>query len=391
MFFTFLNKEENKYLDLSVFMQYSPQDLLYFYYGRSISVNLRLYQQMKEWSQNETGNSSSLKKWLQLIDGELEIGDDLLLLEEDPYIDILGPYYYLPTNTSFYFTLPEEKVELITAADIDQLYNFMIIPPINKDLERYQLSRKNAKKSARNREELLRDIRYCQLALREIEALSRHINFMNKLQSHSTDLINDEFFAPEKPEFKEKKPNKYQNPEPHLNKIIPFANKLIKSKPDVNENFQQELKEYYIKYREYEKACDRYKEALSQWPDYRDKIAFFWRHDLMKIDKKKHAALKNMHIYNDILLKSFVHGNYQEYTTLTTFESYLNTGRATNLQDCMNLYEEEKRWEEVKLSQTRIENSIHYIQTDTESMIYAEQELNDLMRRNMIIKKVILN
>lgn len=389
MFFTFLNKEENKYLDLSVFMQYSPQDLLYYYYGKSIYISFKLYEQMQDWAQNEDSDSGNLRQWLKLIDEGLELNGDLLILQENPYIDVIGPYYHLPTNTSFYFIVQEDKeVELITAADIEQLNSLMVIPSVNKDLERYQRSRKNLKKNARNREDLLRDIKNCQLALKEIEKLSRHINFLNKLQNQASEYLNEETFAPEKPVFNEKKPDKYQTSSSQINKIIPFANKLRKPKPDINDNFQQELKEYYIKYREYEKACDRYKSALSRWPNYHTKITEVWRNNLVKIDKKKHQALKNMQIYNEILTKSYIHNNYQEYNTLTTFESYLDTGRATSLQDCMNLYEEEKRWEEVKLSQERIENSIHFIQTDTESMIYAEQELNELMRRK-IIKKVI--
>jgi len=389
LFFTFLNKEESKYLDLSVYMKYSPRELLYYYYGRSIYISPKLYEQIQDWAQSEESYSGTLQQWLKIINEEIELGHDLFILQENPYINILGPYYYLPTNTSFYFTAQEDtELERITAADIEQLNSFMAVPAVNKELERYQRNRKNLKKNPRNREDLLRDIKNCQLALKEIEKLSRHINFLNKLQNQASQYLNEEGFAPEKPLFNEKKPDKYQTSSSQLNKIIPFAHKLRKARPNINDNFQQELKEYYIKYREYEKACDRYKSALSRWPDYYAQIKEFWQENLAVIERKKQQALKNMHIYNEILTKSYIHNKYQDYNILKTFEDYLDTGRAVSLQDCMNLYEEEKRWEEVKLSQERIENSIHFIQSETENMIYAEQELNDLMHRSLI-KKVI--
>ena len=57
-----------------------------------------------------------------------------------------------------------------------------------------------------------------------------------------------------------------------------------------------------------------------------------------------------------------VHADYQDINTLSAFKHYLETGRANDLQDCMNLFEEERHWDEIKASQERIENTIYFLQ-----------------------------
>ena len=76
-------------------------------------------------------------------------------------------------------------------------------------------------------------------------------------------------------------------------------------------------------------------------------------------------AQKALDLYNTVLDKSAIHSDYQDIKTLEMFRYFLETGRANDLQECINLYEEEKHWQEIKASQERIENTIYFLQNSS--------------------------
>ena len=78
MFSTFLNKESQCFLDLSVFINYRPDELLFYYYDSTINISLETYLQMQEWLDNNMGNPDNLSTWIDFINIELEAGQDLL-------------------------------------------------------------------------------------------------------------------------------------------------------------------------------------------------------------------------------------------------------------------------------------------------------------------------
>ncbi|NLB88117.1 MAG: hypothetical protein GX790_02665 [Syntrophomonadaceae bacterium] len=103
--------------------------------------------------------------------------------------------------------------------------------------------------------------------------------------------------------------------------------------------------------------------------------------DIDVAEEKLKKANSILEIYNTILSKSFIHPDYQEISTLETFKYYLETGRANDLQDCMNLFEEERHWKEIKASQNRIENTIYFLQSETDLTRFADENINLYLRR----------
>ena len=83
-----------------------------------------------------------------------------------------------------------------------------------------------------------------------------------------------------------------------------------------------------------------------------------------------------------IIVKSFVNSIYQDSKTLSTFRYYLETGRGHSIQDCMNLFEEESRWSEIKASQERIENTIYFLQHGTDNQRAAGEQVDQLLKRS---------
>lgn len=62
---------------------------------------------------------------------------------------------------------------------------------------------------------------------------------------------------------------------------------------------------------------------------------------------------------------------------------YLETGRADDLQGCMNIFKIESHWEDVKAGQERIENTIDHLQPDNEALFNSNQEVNRLIASTM--------
>ena len=139
------------------------------------------------------------------------------------------------------------------------------------------------------------------------------------------------------------------------------------------------MKIYFIKSRQHEKACERYKKALQNWPENREAFVQKCGLEVQEAKSTLKNALELRSIYQDIIRKSYVHSVYQNVDTLNKFQYYLETGRADDLQGCMNIYEIESHWEDVKAGQERIENTIYHLQPDNEALFYANQEVNRLI------------
>ena len=112
----------------------------------------------------------------------------------------------------------------------------------------------------------------------------------------------------------------------------------------------------------------------------RQAISLNFFNDIDEAESKMNRALQALELYNNILDRSSVHADYQDVKTLETFRYFLETGRANDLQECMNLYEEEKHWHEIKASQERIENTIYFLRNSSEQGLIASEQLDLLLR-----------
>lgn len=387
MFLTFLNKEDCHSLDLSTFINCSPERILYYYYNSYIKISLATYQQMKEWSQNDDTNKSCLLQWLDFIDKELGARQDLVLLRDSEYLHNSGPYYYGPTNTRLYFAkLDTMRNEPLSSVDFAVLFNLDKRPIIDKDLHKYYKARKSAKKLVQNKESLIRDISMCLMALSQIENINRHCSYLNLLIKNRSFLL-EENIGPREPDFMPERPQKPDQPELAFHSLLAIGMSRQKHKEymDTCSNFNHQMKIYYLRSREFEKACERYKEALLEWNEYKDAFTENCMDEIEDAQAKLkycHALLEN---YSGILARSFVHQNYHNMTTLGSFKYYLDTGRADSLQDCMNLWEEEKQWKQIKDSQDRIENTIHFIKDS--NIPLTEQQSKDLIASTSEVKR----
>jgi hypothetical protein len=140
------------------------------------------------------------------------------------------------------------------------------------------------------------------------------------------------------------------------------------------------MKVYFIRYREYEKACDRFKEALECWVALAGPFTDTCMKDIEYSEQNLKNARRILSVYNNIISRSYVHIDYQDIRTLSTFRHYLETGRCIDLQDCMNVWSDEKHWSEIKASQERIENTIYFLQNDSEYTRFADQKINEMLK-----------
>ena len=377
MFTTFLNKEDRHNLDLSAFISYSPDQLMFYYYKSWINISLDTYSQMKEWLANGYGNSSNLQTWLNLIEEEMQAQADLQGLMDNEYINSIGPYYYSPTSTQFYFyKLYTVEHEPLTSSDFAFLFNFHNIPSASKHLHKYSSSRRIAKRAARNKDELIRDITMCISSLGHIDNLNQYSLYLNILLEERKAALATYDALPPEPSPIPEKPKKPKEPSSTLEFVLTMGISRRKQR-DYQQNcinYHRDMKIYYIRCREYEKACDRFKEARQDWSQHQDNFMQKCLDDLQQTKNKLKQVQSLLDIYYYVINKSFVHSNYQKLETLNSFKRYLETGRANDIQDCMNIYEEERLWTEIKASQEGIENTIHFLQCENDELYLANEE-----------------
>lgn len=379
MFYPFLNKENPNYLDSSVLLNALPRQVLFYYYQNSVRITDEAYLTLQQVALDDSTLSDMARIWLNLIENQLEAEADLQSFINNPYLKTIGPYYYPETNTRFYFCKDApEPHHVLTAFDLELLKNLDRPVNIDRELQQYAKARKSKKPST---SDLIRELDMCILALREIEQINRHTNYLRKLLEQRYGLVEQEDLLPCEPDEVPDKPTK-ESEERRLDNIIPFSRvrSIRKKQEQEGSRYNHDVKVYFIRYREYEKACDRYKQVLENWSMYQQ--AFYDRcfNDIDEAESKMKKAQQALELYNTILDKSSIHSDYQDTKTLEMFRYFLETGRANDLQECMNLYEEEKHWHEIKASQERIENTIYFLQNSSEQGLIASEQLDLLLR-----------
>ena len=375
MFSTFLNKEDFHCLDLSVFINCSPERILFYFYNSFIRINLETYHQMKEWVQNEDSPKSCLNQWLELLETGVGSRDDLIILQENEYLNEIGPYYYGPTNTRFYFyKLSAMSNEPLTSVDFAVLFNLNKSPAIDKKLQKYYKTRKTIKKITRSRDDLLTDLDMCLDALKQMERVNRHCNYLNMLLNQRNELLLQEDLLPTEPEAMIVKPEKPEEPQLTFSSLLAINHSKKRQLEYVKAcgEYNRRMKIYLIRYREHEKACERFKIALQDWEENYLQLVEKCVEQIEETTAKLKTAQGLLDMYQFILDKSYIHKNYHQINSISTCKHYLETGRANDLQDCMNLYEEERHWREIKASQERIENTIYFLQGEIDSPAFPD-------------------
>ena len=379
MFFTFLNKEKADSLDISALIKYSPREVLYYYYDSAIRIPWEGYWKIKELAAASGKAANPIKEWLELFEQELNADADLSSLNDNEFIDSIGPYYYLPGNTRFYFDKNfRNPVDMVSSENLASLAALATILPLNNEIQANCKIKKAKRKATKSKDELLKDINLCLTSLREIERLNKQINYWEKILEQRYFLREREDLFPAEPDSLPQKPEKPAEIEVSDN-VLPFSRLLSRQKKQHNldlNHYNHEIKVYFIRYREYEKACERYKEALENWPEYHQLFLDNCLNDIKKAEEKLNTARQNRQTYSEVIQKSIVHSAYQDIRTLELFKYYLKTGRANELQDCMNIFEEERNWTEIKASQERIENTIHFLQSANPDTHFADEHIN---------------
>ena len=379
MFFTFLNKEKANRLDISALSKFHPQEILYYYYDSSIIIPWEYYWEIKKLAAASKKTGNPCKGWLELLEDDLNVSADLEGLDDSEFIDTIGPYYYLASNTRFYFEkYPQNTVDIVSSENLSTIKTLASIPPLHKEMQEYNKIKKSKRKVNKGQDELLKEIDLGLISLREIERLNKRINYWEKILEQRLSLHNKKGLLPAEPDNLPHKPEKILEPE-ISDKALAFSRILPRHRKQNNldsKQYSHDIKVYLIRYREYEKACERYKEALEDWPAYQELVYEKCQMDIKEAEENLDIAWQNRQIYGEFLQKSMVHCAYQDIKTLELFKYYLKTGRANELQDCINIFEEERNWTEIKASQDRIENTIHLLQSNNPDTEFADEHIN---------------
>lgn len=221
----------------------------------------------------------------------------------------------------------------------------------------------------KSKPDLSASIEMCLLAYQELQVLQEKIGYYKALIRERMKFIRHPEIAPAEPAPPAVKPDKPSLPERSVLDYIPLVRR--RRRVDLEkacEEYNHRLKEYYIAYREYEKACDRYKEALQKWENDREILLAESQEDVKMARKSIKKASRLMKMYLEIIENSQIHPAYRQPEILERFKFYLETGRATSIQECINLYENQITLEQLRGSQERMETqltaTIHFIQND---------------------------
>lgn len=222
----------------------------------------------------------------------------------------------------------------------------------------------------RTRDELLQDIEMCIASHQEMDKLIDQMSYYKTCIRERMKFIRHPETTLREPEAPGEKPNKPPRPNFGVRDRLPLRKSAKQEAYErACEEYNRQLKEYYIKYREYEKACDRFKEALARWEEQeKERLLRRSHEDVKQARKNIKKGNRLLKIYLEVIQHSQVHPHYQEIDVLQKFKSYLETGRAQTVQECINLYETETCWERLRGSQERLEHqlsaTIYLLQSD---------------------------
>ena len=386
MLASFLDKGDCHILDLSAFINYTPEQILFYYYDSWINITLDTYSQMNEWLENGYGNRNNLQRWLDFINDDIGAGEDIVTLRDSEYLNSIGPYYYSPTGTQFHFSrFYTIEHEPLTSLSFARLYNFHKSPVISRDLQKYYHTRKTGKKPVRTREELLRDINVCHEALVHIEELEQGHKYIQSFINNRKAVAEQKELRPPESSLAPQKPSKPKEEDAKF-KLLHTMGIARSRQQEINiaqREYNRSMKVYFIKCREFERACERYKDALQKWDENREALISKCKQDIQQANGLLREIASLLSIYHDIIRRTSIHSDYQNRPVLQKFKHYLETGRADDLQGCMNIYEVDQHWIDIKASQERIENTIYFIQSDPDAYNLAKQETERLIASSL--------
>ncbi|MGE5396275.1 MAG: hypothetical protein ACM3MK_01920 [Chitinophagales bacterium] len=390
MFRTFLNKEGYNNLDFSVFLEFSPDIVMEYFHHGIINLNLELYHELKRQFADPENYNENIPKWLLFIDKILEMEDDLENLAENPNLNCAGPAYYTKTNTRFFFSKDNPPEETINSEDIHQLEELACTPCIDDLIAKYYATLKCKPSSKKSREELLYDLDICITALDVSNQINRQVEFQNHLIMEREKFLNAPYMVLAEPSKPEDKPDKPQKKNFTIKAILNRNREKLNSYSAACEQYNHNLKIYYIKYREYEKSCDRYKKALKEWETEKNHLINWSIEDIKKSKLKIKKGNRILKIYNEVLRSLDIHQYYLNLNALRSFRHFLESGRAATLQECMNLFETQLQWEQLRDSQARIERNIlatvYYI--SPEAAATKDDSSNTSAKLESIIEKI---
>ncbi|MGE5417306.1 MAG: hypothetical protein ACM3UZ_11280 [Acidobacteriota bacterium] len=366
---TFLDKEGHNNIDATIMQEFPPDVVLDFFQHSFLNISLEVYKELKDQFSDPDNFNENIPKWVLFIDKLLAMENDLDVLIENHHLDSVGPAYYIKTNTRFYFYRTAFQHEVVTASDIRELVELNGTPYLDDPVAKFYANLKCKPSNRKTREELLHDLDICTLAL----DASEEIKLQNRFQEHLIGLreqfLNAPYTALVEPEKPGAKPVKPEYKLSRLRSLLTWDKTLTQEFKEACASYNYELKIYYMNYREYEKSCDRYKLALREWETEKNHFINRSIEDIKKARLKVKKGNRVLKIYGEVLKSLDIHPNYHSKEVLQRFRYFIETGRAQNLQECMNLYEQEASWEDFKESQARIERNVlatvYYLHSET--------------------------
>lgn len=353
-----LKKQDVHNLSLSVFTEFPPDLVLDYFQHDYVEISLPIYQELRRQFSDPENMNENVTKWILLIDKMLDMEGDLTELEQNRHILFVGPAYFIRTNTRFFFYKSPFEHEGITAEDISNLLELNATPVMDEQVGKYYAALKVKPSAKKSRDELLHDLNICITVIEASQLLSRQINFHQVQIESKEGFLNAPYTAISEPDQPMDKPQKPEPAASHIRHLFTKNRDKTPSYSQLCEKYNQDVKVYFINYREYEKACDRFKAAVKEWETEKNDFINRSIEEIKKARLKQKKGARILKIYNEIVRNLDVHPDYQNLDALTRFQFYLDTGRASNLQECMNLYENEQHWVDLKESQSRLERNI---------------------------------
>ncbi len=341
--------------DLSVYLAFPPEKVLPFFYGQTLYLPLDVWQALQKEAETAPKNGArACRGWLRLI-RRLEAEKSLALLAQNPGLACVGPFYELADKVLFFFPRCATSAGFSAGELEKRLQALETFTPPDSVLAAFLAGRNAAvKRSAPTAEELLKEIALCQTALAERQRLAAQCDMIREFAAGCGAARKQAVSLPPEPVLTQERPEPLPRETSSLRQRL---HRLLARTPSAV-SVSPERQTYFLSLRLYDQACARYKEAREKWAarqkDYYLKVSAAEKDALARLAQ----AEKALQLCSRVLEKTVIHPHYQQPEILAAFAGYLETGRAAQLKACINLYEEEQRWQELKNSQHRIEQTI---------------------------------